>query len=179
MSYLEPIDTTAYTCDEWLRFAFDHPVAKELWYYSEEMHFRCNPMTVLKYYTRLFRDPVSLLSLYDDEHLEQGFWFIVGSQLAEWLWDDELSLELRIECITAMPTVFREFLSVRPLDQACYMWWDMLRRFDDAGDLKIVEAMVAALEEILDLPARHCQISALHGLGHLQHPSKTAIIGSF
>ena len=179
MSYLEPIDTTAYTYDEWLRFAFDHPVAKDPWYYSEEMHFRCDPRTVLNYYTRLFRDPIQVLSSYDDARLEQGFWFIVGSQLAEWVWDDEIPLKLRTECIAAMPTMFREFLAVRPLDQACYMWWDMLRRFDDAGDPSIIDIMVAALEEVLDIPTRHCQISALHGLGHLRHSSKAAIISRF
>jgi len=59
------------------------------------------------------------------------------------------------------------------------MWWDMLRRFEDAGDPQIVDAMVVALEEILALPFPHCQQSALHGLGHLAHPRKAAIIEAF
>jgi hypothetical protein len=29
MSYLEPIDTRAYSYDEWLRFAFDHPIVEK------------------------------------------------------------------------------------------------------------------------------------------------------
>jgi hypothetical protein len=178
MSYLEPIDTRAYSYDEWLRFAFDHPIAREPWYYSEAMHFECDPRIVLKYYARLFRAPAPVAS-YDDAHLEQGFWFIVGSQLAEWLWDDEISMELRLDCIAAMPTIFRRLFADRPLDQACYMWWDMLRHFGDTGDSKIVNAMVVALEEVLALPARHCQMSALHGLGHLEHPLKAAIIEDF
>jgi hypothetical protein len=178
MSYFEPIDTRAYGYDEWLRFAFDHPVAKESWYYSEAMHFECDPDTVLKYYARLFRDSKPLAS-YDDAHLEQGFWFIVGSQLGEWLWDDKIAAELRLDCIAAMPTVFRELFASRPLDQACYMWWDLLRHFEDAGDPRIVNAMVVALEEILALPSRHCQVSALHGLGHLKHSRKSAIIERF
>jgi len=178
MSYLEPIDTRAYSYDEWIRFAFDHPIAKEPWYYSEAMHFECDPRMVLEYYTRLFRDPTPTVS-YDDAHLEQGFWFIVGSQLAEWLWDDEIAIELRLDCIAAMPTIFRGLLADRPLEQACYMWWDMLRRFEDVGDPTIVNAMVVALEQILALPSRHCQMSALHGLGHLTHPLKAAIIENF
>jgi hypothetical protein len=179
VSYLEPIDTTAYTYEEWTRFAFDHPVAKDPWYYTEEMHFTCDPAVVLKYYIRLFHDPVSALSPYDDPHLEQGFWFIAGSQLADWLWDDEIPLQLRTECIASMPALFRKLFLTHPLDQACYMWWDMLRHFGDTGDPKIIDAMVAALEQILALPVRHCQISALHGLGHLVHTSKAAIIGRF
>lgn len=178
MSYLEPIDTRSYSYDEWLRFAFDHPIAKEPWYYSEAMHFECDPRIVLGYYTRLFRDPTPIAS-YDDAHLEQGFWFIVGSQLAEWLWNDEISMKLRLDCIAAIPGIFRSLFADRPLEQACYMWWDMLRRFEDAGDPTIVNAMVVALEQILALPARHCQMSALHGLGHLEHPLKAAIIESF
>ena len=178
MSYLEPIDTRAYSYEDWLRFAFGHPIAKEPWYYSEAMHFECDPSMVLKYYARLFRDPAPIAS-YDDAHLEQGFWFIVGSQLAKWLWDDDISIELRLDCIASMPTIFRDLLADRPLKQACYMWWDMLRRFEAAGDPTIVNAMVVALEQILALPARHCQMSALHGLGHLEHPLKAAIIENF
>ena len=59
------------------------------------------------------------------------------------------------------------------------MWWDMLRTFDDDPDPLIVEAMVRALAEVLQLPARHCQMSALHGLGHLRHREKEEIIRGF
>jgi hypothetical protein len=86
--------------------------------------------------------------------------------------DDAIALELRLDCIAAMPTVFREVFVERPLDQACYMWSDMLRDFRNESDSRIVFAMVEALQEVLAIPSRHCQVSALHGLGHLQHPSK-------
>jgi hypothetical protein len=59
------------------------------------------------------------------------------------------------------------------------MWWDMLRYFGDDPDDRIVDAMVRALEDVLRSPVRHCQMSALHGLGHLQHESKETIIRSF
>jgi hypothetical protein len=55
----------------------------------------------------------------------------------------------------------------------------MLRPFDDHPDARIVEAMVRALAEVLLVPARHCQMSALHGLGHLRHESKEEIIRVF
>ena len=179
MSYEKPIDATGYDYERWIRFAFDHPVSGKPWYYTEEMHFVCNPSAVITYYARLFRDPWPSLSAYDDARLEQGVWFVVGSQLAEWLWDDDIPLNLRLECVAAMPAMFREFLADRPLETACWMWWDMLRTFDDHPDARIVEAMVRALAEVLLVPARHCQMSALHGLGHLRHESKEEIIRAF
>src|SRR4051812_35410033 len=101
MSYDDPIDATGYDYEQWIRFAFDHPVSEEPkrpWYYTEEMHFVCDPNVVIAYYTRLFRTPRTL-SAYDDARVEQGVWFAVGSQLARWLWDADIPLELRLECI--------------------------------------------------------------------------------
>ena len=39
--------------------------------------------------------------------------------------------------------------------------------------------MIAALDQILGLPVRHCQMSALHGLGHLRHESKDEVVRAF
>ena len=179
MSFTEPLDATGYDFDRWIQFAFDHPVSVDPWYYTEEMHFVCNPQSVITYYTRLFRNPRPPLSQYDDARIEQGLWFVVGSQLSEWLWQAELTLQLRLDCVDAMPQMFREFLVDHPLDTACFMWWDMLRCFSDAPDQRIVASMIRALDQILRLPVRHCQMSALHGLGHLKHESKEMIIRSF
>ena len=179
MSYEDPIDATGYDYAEWIRFAFDHPVGEKPWYYTEEMAFVCDPKVVITYYGRLFRDPRASLSAYDDARLEQGLWFVAGSQLAQWLWDADIPLDLRLDCIAAMPTMFREFLADHPLDTACNMWWDMLRSFESDPAPRIVDAMVAALTEVLELRTRHCQMSALHGLGHLKHPAKESIIRAF
>jgi hypothetical protein len=119
------------------------------------------------------------LSAYDDAQLEKGIWFVVGAQLADWLWDADVPLELRLENIAAMPTMFREFLAERTIEPACGMWWDMLRTFEDDPGPRIVEAMVAALTEVLQLPVRHCQMSALHGFGHLRHSAKEGVIRAF
>jgi len=178
MSFTEPIDATGYDFHSWIRFAFDHPVSDNPWYYTEEMYFVCDPENVITFYTRLFQDPQSTLSSYDDAHIEQGLWFIVGSQLNDWLWDDEHPLQLRLDCIAAMPMMFRNFLVEHPLETACFMWWDMLRSFGDDPNASIVGAMIRALEEVLQLPTRHLQMSALHGLGHLKHESKERIIRS-
>jgi len=179
MSFTDPIDATGYDFESWIRFAFDHPVSDTPWYYAEETYYTCDPQTVIGYYTRLFRDPRRLLSQYDEARLEQGLWFAVGSQLSEWVWDADIPLHLRVECIEAMPLMFREFLIDHPLDTSCFMWWDMLRPFGESPDPAIVSTMSLALDQVLPLPSRHCQLSALHGLGHLNHESKERIIRSY
>jgi hypothetical protein len=173
------IDTTGYSYEEWIRFAFDHPVAKDSWYFSKELEFECDREKVIAYYTRLFLHPRPALAPYDDDRLEQGFWFILGTQLGDWIWYPRIPLSLRIDCVSAMPTIFREFLMDHPLEETCLMWWDLLRPVSDDEDPVIVEATLQALEEILKLPARHCQQSALHGLGHLNHPKRGEVIREF
>ena len=179
MSFADPIDATGYDFETWIRFAFDHDVSDPPWYYTEEMHFVCDPSRVVTHYTRLFRDPRATLAPFDEGRLEQGLWFIVGSQLSEWLWSEDVALALRLDCIAAMPAMFRELLLDHPLDTTCFMWWDMLRYFGDDPDERVVDAIVRALAEVLQIPATHCQMSALHGLGHLQHGSRVPIIRGF
>lgn len=145
-------------------------VGAEWWYHTEEFSFVCSPRVVIPYYTRLFREPHASLTVYDDATVDQGLWFALSQcQLGAWLWDTKLPVRPRRECVAAMPTMFREFFVARPLENsACWMWWDLLRTFHADPDLRIVEAMVRALEEVLRLPARHCRMSALHGLGHVR-----------
>ena len=180
MSYTDPIDATRYDFDQWIRFAFDRPVAEERWYFTEGLHFECDPSIVITYYSRLFRDPVPLLSPYNEDQIEQGLWFVVSHQLGDWLWDEEIPLRLRLDCIAAMPAMFRAFLIDHELDTSCFMWWDMLRFFGESPDRQILEdAMIESLDAVLQVPSRHCQMSALHGLGHLEHEGKETIIRRF
>jgi hypothetical protein len=174
------IDTTRYSYDEWIRFAFDHPVTEEPWYCSKDVDYRYDAPTVIGYYTRLFLDPPAALLAYDEAHLQQGCWFIGLKQLSDWIWDEKIPRQLRLECIESMSTLFRKFLIDRPLDDVSYMWWDWFAySFDGEADRVIVEAMFQALREILSLPARHCRYGALHGLGHLDHESKESVIRAY
>ena len=117
MSYEDPIDATGYDYEQWIRFAFDHPLEPKWWYYTEEFDFVCSPRAVITYYTRLFRAPHASLTVYDDATVDQGLWFVLSQrQLGEWLWDTKLPVRLRRECIAAMPTMFRDFFVDRPLD---------------------------------------------------------------
>ena len=59
------------------------------------------------------------------------------------------------------------------------MWWDMLRNFGDSIDIMVVEAMFQTMTEILQFPSLACQVSALHGLGHIKHNGKRKVIEDY
>ena len=59
------------------------------------------------------------------------------------------------------------------------MWWDCLRGFDEDIDIKVYDWMFEALSEILKIDTFDCQMSALHGLGHIEHPEKKNLIETF
>ena len=69
------------------------------------------------------------------------------------------------------------------------MWWDMIlhtfwREFDDYATLsvegrQILETMYQTLLKILALDHEACQWSALHGLGHLNHPLVRETVQSY
>ena len=60
-----------------------------------------------------------------------------------------------------------------PISRVCFMWWDMSRLVDGHLHSCIVAVQAfCTLAQILELPSRECQESALHGLGHLYWKSK-------
>ena len=77
-----------------------------------------------------------------------------------------------------MVNVFRIVLTEIPEQGACYMWWDLIRD-GEASDERVTETMLQALSSILQIPLVACQISALHGLGHLKHSGKKTIIENY
>jgi hypothetical protein len=65
------------------------------------------------------------------------------------------------------------------------MWWDAFAyewhcgnrsRVKGGEDEQMQDVMFETLERILDLPGDGCQAAALHGLGHLHHPSTEELI---
>jgi hypothetical protein len=59
------------------------------------------------------------------------------------------------------------------------MWWDWLRYSGDEPDERVKDAMLITLSRILAINSEQCWFSALHGLGHLKHPSKISVISRF
>jgi len=59
------------------------------------------------------------------------------------------------------------------------MWWDLLRNFEVNVDLKVIEVMFQTMIEVLRVPSLACQVSALHGLGHIKHIGKRKVIEDY
>lgn len=169
---------------EWLDSIFNHPITEPNWYVIEgwEMDWAGDPNLFLAQSIRLFRDPEVLLDKYTAEQIEQGFCYLLfwAGGLERWIWAKEIDSALRTECVMSMVNVFERLFSKQTYSEACYMWWDYLRNSEkNDPDPKVKEAMLEALTQILNIDSADCQISALHGLGHLKHPEKPRLIEKF
>jgi hypothetical protein len=183
---------------EWVSFVFDHPipqVGEKEWYWQEEWEHEADNSLMLEYSIRLFRNPTFLLDTYSHEQLEQGFWFLLKpfGFLEKGLKDVSVEWLLRKECIISMGDLFELLFAVKPLDDsACYMWWDLVISgyfktahtswhplIVDDKDAEAQQAIFETLCRILKLDSRECQKSALHGLGHLNHPLTAQTIEAY
>ena len=54
-----------------------------------------------------------------------------------------------------------------------------MRYFGDDADQRKVNEMYLALKKILFMDSIECQGAALHGLGHIAHPKKEALINRY
>jgi hypothetical protein len=169
--------------DEWLDSIFNHPITEPNWYLIQEweMNWAGDPNLFLAQSIRLFRDPEVLLDRYDAEQIEQGFRYLLfwAGGLERWIWAKEIESTLRRACVISMVNVFDRLFSRNSFGEACFMWWDHLRESSRYSDPEIETAILEALSKILELNSPECQISALHGLGHLKNPAKTKLIDRF
>lgn len=175
------INLNNYSFDEWVKFVFDHPVSEPAWYWDDAWKWEGDPHLLLKYATGLFSSPVFLLQEYGPEQIEQGFWFLLGSagKLDHWVWAKEIDWSIRKACIGSMVNVFQQLFVKNPFGETCYMWWDLLCEFRGEGDPQVRDAMLESLRRVLKIESHGCQISALHGLGHLTHRDKKKVIQEF
>jgi hypothetical protein len=192
------IDLNKYSFSQWVTFVFDHPIAQaeeKEWYWQDEWEHEADNSLMLEYLIRLFRNSAFLLDTYSPEQLEQGFWFIQKPLgfLEKGLKDINVEWQLRKECIVSMGDLFERLFAVNLLaDSACYIWWDLVISgyFEtshaswhplivDDKDAQAQQAIFETLSRILKLDSRECQKSALHGLGHLNHPLTEKTIESY
>ena len=192
------IDLDKFSFEQWVGFVFDHPAkdtdAKE-WYWQEAWEYEVSNEFVLKYMTRLFRNPTFLLEAYSSEQLEQGFWFLhkPSGFLAEGMSDPNVAWTLRRECVVSMGNLFEKLFAIDPLDDsACFIWWDLLIEdcfgnyhtrwhplIVDDKDAPLQQIIFETLCRILQLDSMECQKSALHGLSHLNHELSKETIRNF
>lgn len=185
------MNETSVDFDKWCDWVFAREVGKPIWFFEKEVDYTVSSETTLKYLIALFRNPEHLLAKYSLEQIQQGFWVIAGAGgiMSEALTDDRVSLNDRVICIHEMENVFLEIFSKYLMDDICYMWWEDLTistsDFDDGASViqtdivnaeVIRESIFCVLSKIIFIPVERCQVSALHALGHLQHPGKKKLI---
>jgi hypothetical protein len=185
-------DITRASFDEFISFLFDHDAPpkdqkRDPWYWHIEVTF--DSERACQYYQRLFKEPRFLLERFSKAQLEQGFWAIQSGNLScsvsEMIWDTDLTLSDREECVRCMHNLFADLFAIEPLDTAAHMWWDSLcygwhcgnRQRERGGeDLTMQNVLFETLSGILALESSFCQGAALHGLGHLHHPETNDLI---
>ncbi len=169
--------------DEGVEFIFNYLSDEELqnkWYAVEGIATRFGD-NFAQNFTKIFNNPESLLDKFTLEQINQGFIFILGPKvlIRMWLWNKNNNPELRQEFIFSMVNVFEKIFAKYPIQNACFMWWDYLRGFNDDKDLKVMNWMFQALAKIIKIDSVECQMSALHGLGHIEHFGKQKLIEKF
>ena len=180
LTIMETVNLNQAPFDEWLRFVFDRPVTKPEWFMNDDYGWEINPESLVRYSTQLFQNPAPLFERYSPEQIEQGFRFIpIVGELADAVWDTDVPLSLRQKCIRSMGNLFESVFMKNSLGDVAFMWWDSLRPFDDEPEREMVETILEVLSRIIVMESPVCWCSALHGLGHLNHPGKVALINDF
>lgn len=174
------------TYDVWLRTVFDHPSDGPEWFWAPDFDalwdsLELSGAVTVDYLTRLYKEP-AVLRGYSLEQVAQGIWFLVGeaspAQPTHSLLDHSVLLEVRVDCVKAIASFFREFVAPMAPGEAdidgdsfhvaCYMWWDIFPTWggNDAGEHELHQACLKVMAESLRLSSELCVLSALHGLSH-------------
>ena len=193
------------TFEQWLIFAFDHPVdkTKQEWYWDPDSDWwDGSSADTLQFLTRAFENATIMFQPYTNAQLNQGLWFIVSNACSNHMFallDTEVPWADRQRCIRSIHTLFEQCMAKRcsphlshidepgaaPLNSICYMWWDIIPFSGQPNDPqrnKFDEEILGVLESTLQLDSIACRESALHGLGHwhLYYPQQvTKIINTF
>lgn len=190
------IDVRQADLTQFERFIFEHDVAdgadEDPWYFNNDLWIDFDEQRNAKLFIELFNSQ-DLIKRYSREQLEQGCWAMMGAGLDgsahALIWDSALNIETKERLIEAMFDVYANLFSVDPLDTCAHMWWDSLA-YDfnpmheadpKANDehRRIRDAMFRTLIRILNLDSHECQLSALHGLNHVQHPDTSSVISEY
>lgn len=196
---LPPMDITALSFSEFVQFIFDRPVQDHPWWHTEWMtctpvveggisHEVGNRVVLLDYLTQLFEHADHLPEDYTRCQIEQGFWFIsVMDGLDPPLWDVDLPLSLRQQCIEAMECLFTKLFAWQPLETASLVWWyNFAKGYDlnegqptDDDDAAIQQTMFDTICRVLWIDSSACRESALAGLVALKHVRTAETIDEF
>jgi hypothetical protein len=192
--WAEEFDLSALGYPEFLAFFFDRPVVGkeqtwDLFRRGIDYFIASNPATAVEHLQTMCRTFSDLTKVYSHEQLDQGLWAVFGAGISceQFLFDPTVGPGLRVDCIESMYVPFRDVVAHSTLgkrESFYWMWWDMILhtfwnifyetndRYDAFSDdgKRMSDAMNRTLLKILALNNKACQWSALHGMGHLNHP---------
>jgi hypothetical protein len=138
-----------------------------------------------------------LAKIYSPYQLDQGLWTVFATvRCGKYLFDPAIDSRLRIDCVESMYLPFRDVVALRTTDikdSFYWMWWDEIlhdlypvpKEYKyghltlTADQSQVIEIIFQTLSKILALDHRGCQICALHGLGHLYHPSQEPLVQGY
>lgn len=169
--------------EDWLDFVFDSKWSSDKQEdYVELSNLGGETEVFVKNCIKLFENSAFLLDKFSPEQIEGGFFgFILSPRVSLdwWLWDKNNTPELRRKFIFSSVNVFKQIFTKNSFEHSCFMWWDSLRDFGKDKDLQTASLMFVALRQILEIDSLDCQLSALHGLGHIEHNGKKKLIEEF
>ncbi len=195
MKEREQIDISGYSYEEFVAFIFDRVIRADTgkyhpWYFDVEVAF--DPNRLCEFYIRLFRTQDFAHAKYSKAQLESGFWAIHGSafdgSVQHLMWNVEVPFQARSECVKSMFDLFERFFAAEPLETSVSMWWDSLCYAWECGnrvrqrggeDALMQDTVFAVLTDLLQSDSEVCQGAALHGLGHLHHPSTQELVETY
>lgn len=172
-----------------LRYLFDRPVPvgqEQEWYWDDgHRAFDATPLEWTKFQTAIFANAAGDLRDFSDEQIGMGLRYLADNGQSDVPFaaiDTSVPLDEAMRMMQAMPKLWQDCFGPRlsslhapigsgaggRLGNICYMWFDIWYTFYRVRDLEPWrDAVWRVLREILAMPEREVQISALHGIGHL------------
>jgi hypothetical protein len=199
--WINDLDLSTLTSDQFSTFFFDRPIVADDATYDlflgEFETFAisvANPAAMVANVQAMCRNFAELAKIHSPEQLDQGLWAVFSTvRCGQYLFDFAIDSRLRIDCVESMYLPFRDVVALRPTDvkeSFYWMWWDeILHDLDPMpkeykygyltltnDQSQMIETIFQTLSKILAIDHRGCQICALHGLGHLYHPSSEKLV---
>ena len=171
-----------------LRYLFDRPVPakkEQEWYWDhEEPEFEATPLEWTRIQTVLFANAGADLAPYGNQQVGMGLNHVMSNNAGDiphMATDASVPLADAMRMMQAFPSLWKDCIgprleqaeaagdsdSVKRLDFVCHMWFDVWPTFWNARHIpQWRDALWQVFCEILDMPFREVQRSALHGIGH-------------
>lgn len=190
------------TFEEFYGNIFGHEDWKAGWD-LDDLALELENVQIAEYMLRTFRDSATLFKGRNLDQISFGLHFLFNSHSSYW-WDvrsKEVPRDLQVETVSAIGTLYTSYLDLvcddhgqapatstngfNKLDGFTYMMWDMScieGAIDSAGEEHLVDPIYRVLDVALNCKSVACQISGLHGLGHLHltHPARCqALVAEF